>query len=145
MDGSSGATSWLWTFGDGSISTQQNPVHTYANGNAYTITLTINGGSCTSTQVINGILGIDNPANDKPMVTLMPNPANSWAQLNLDKASNEDLTIQVSGVDGRILQTATLKQGITEFTLNLEQLPSAIYIVSIYGLNFSEVRKLVKE
>jgi PKD repeat protein len=145
MDGSSGATSWLWTFGDGSISTQQNPVHTYPNGNAYTITLTINGGSCTSTQVINGILGIDNPANDKPMVTLMPNPANSWAQLNLDKASNEDLTIQVSGVDGRILQTATLKQGITEFTLNLEQLPSAVYIVSIYGLNFSEVRKLVKE
>lgn len=144
-DGSAGATSWFWDFGDGNTSTQQNPVHTYANGNAYTVSLMINGGSCTSTQIINGILGIDKPTNDGPIVTLMPNPANSWAQLNLDKAVNEDLTIQVSGVDGRILQTATLKQGITEFTLNLEQLPSAVYFVSIYGLNFSEVRKLVKE
>lgn len=144
-DGSAGATSWLWNFGDGTTSTQQNPVHTYPNGNAYTVTLTINGGSCTSTQIINGVLGINNPTTNKPMVTLMPNPANSWAQLNLDQAATEDLTIQVSGVDGRILQTATLKQGITEFTLNLEQLPSAVYIVSIHGLNFSEVRKLVKE
>jgi PKD repeat protein len=145
MDGSSGATSWLWDFGDGNTSTQQNPVHTYANGNAYTVTLSINGGSCISTQVINGILGIDKPANDRPMVRLMPNPANSWVQLNLDKAATEDLTIQITAVDGRTLQTATLKQGITEFTLNLEQLPSAVYFVSIYGLNFSEVRKLVKE
>jgi PKD repeat protein len=145
INGSSGATSWLWNFGDGNTSTQQNPVHTYANGNAYTVTLTINGGSCTSTQIINGILGLNNPTNDKPMLTLMPNPASSWAQLNLDKAANEDLTIQISAVDGRVLQTATLKQGVTAFTLNLEQLPSAIYFVSIYGLNFSEVRKLVKE
>lgn len=145
MDGSSGATSWLWNFGDGNTSTQQNPVHTYANGNAYTVTLTINGGSCTSTQIINGILGSNNPRNDRPMVTLMPNPASTSAELSLDKAAMEDLTVQISAVDGRTLQTATLKQGITAFTLNLEQLPSAIYIVSIYGLNFSEVRKLVKE
>lgn len=145
VDGSSDATSWFWDFGDGTTSTLQNPVHTYPNSNAYTVTLTINGGSCSSTQIINGVLGINTPNNNLPMITLMPNPANGWAQLNLSKAATEDLTVQISGVDGRILQTATLQRGITEFTLNLEQLPSAVYIVSIYGLNFSEVRKLVKE
>lgn len=144
-DGSSGATSWLWDFGDGTSSTLQNPTHTYANGNAYTVTLSINGGSCISTQIINGVLGTDAPDNSKPMLRMLPNPANNWVLLNLDKAATEDLTIQISGIDGKILQTATLKQGSTEFTLNLEQLPSAVYVVSIYGLNFSEVRKLVKQ
>jgi C1A family cysteine protease len=33
-------TSWLWNFGDGQTSTLQNPTHTYANGGAYSVTLT---------------------------------------------------------------------------------------------------------
>ena len=33
-------SSWLWDFGDGNTSTQQNPVHTYATGGTYTVCLT---------------------------------------------------------------------------------------------------------
>ncbi|MER7842449.1 collagenase [Kitasatospora sp. NPDC096077] len=33
--------SWHWTFGDGSSSDQQNPVHTYANPGTYTVALTV--------------------------------------------------------------------------------------------------------
>ncbi len=32
---------WLWTFGDGDSSTQQNPVHTYANTGVYDVSLTV--------------------------------------------------------------------------------------------------------
>ncbi|BDS10497.1 T9SS-dependent M36 family metallopeptidase [Aureispira anguillae] len=145
-DGSAGATSWHWSFGDGSFSTLPNPTHTYADGNPYTVTLTINGGTCSSTQVINDIVGINTP-NDAtiPMITLSPNPSKNWANILLNKASAHDLTVQVSGIDGRVLQTATLERGTTQFTLNLEQLPSAMYIVRIQGLNFTEIRKLVVE
>jgi PKD repeat protein len=34
-------TSWQWVFGDGSSSTQQNPIHTYSTAGAYTVTLTV--------------------------------------------------------------------------------------------------------
>lgn len=37
-DRSSGATRWLWHFGDGNSSTLQHPVHTYADSGAYTVT-----------------------------------------------------------------------------------------------------------
>jgi PKD repeat protein len=37
------ATSYLWNFGDGDTSTEENPVHTYAANGDYTITLQING------------------------------------------------------------------------------------------------------
>lgn len=37
---SSDATSWLWNFGDGGTSTQQNPSHIYEDPGAYTVVLT---------------------------------------------------------------------------------------------------------
>jgi PKD repeat protein len=43
----SGATSFLWTFGDGQTSTQQSPAHTYASAGAYTVCL-IATNSCSS-------------------------------------------------------------------------------------------------
>jgi PKD repeat protein len=42
---SSGAASYLWDFGDGATSTDQNPEHTYATGGCYVVTLTASGSS----------------------------------------------------------------------------------------------------
>jgi PKD repeat protein len=36
-----GPTSWTWTFGDGSTSSDQNPVHTYTAAGTYTVNLTV--------------------------------------------------------------------------------------------------------
>lgn len=43
-------TSWLWDFGDGNTSTQQNPTHTYQNQGTYIVTLiTQRPGYCSDT------------------------------------------------------------------------------------------------
>ncbi|OGG55610.1 MAG: hypothetical protein A3F84_01755 [Candidatus Handelsmanbacteria bacterium RIFCSPLOWO2_12_FULL_64_10] len=42
-DSSKGATSWQWEFGDGEISSEQNPVHTYRKPGVYTVKLTVKG------------------------------------------------------------------------------------------------------
>lgn len=34
-------SSWLWDFGDGSVSTERNPTHRYADSGTYTVTLTV--------------------------------------------------------------------------------------------------------
>ncbi|PKL70691.1 MAG: hypothetical protein CVV30_04900 [Methanomicrobiales archaeon HGW-Methanomicrobiales-1] len=36
-------TGWLWNFGDGSISAEQNPVHTYQKQGNYSVSLTVSG------------------------------------------------------------------------------------------------------
>ena len=36
-------TSWFWDFGDGTNSTEQNPVHTYLQDGVYTVTLNVTG------------------------------------------------------------------------------------------------------
>jgi len=44
------AVSWAWTFGDGSVSTLQNPNHTYATEGTYTVTLKVlNKTGCSAT------------------------------------------------------------------------------------------------
>src|SRR3954451_5753970 len=47
-DTSTGATSWVWNFGDGGTSTLQNPTHLYNTPGTYTIQLTANGTSFAS-------------------------------------------------------------------------------------------------
>jgi PKD repeat protein len=46
---SSGATMWLWDFGDGTTSTLMNPVHIYTTPGPYNISLTISNPQCTYT------------------------------------------------------------------------------------------------
>lgn len=55
-DASSNPGNWVWTFGDGASSNQQNPSHTYAANGIYTVCLSISdtcGGSDSSCQVLN--------------------------------------------------------------------------------------------
>lgn len=42
-------TSWQWNFGDGSVSSQQNPSHQFAQAGNYTVLLTINTPNCMDT------------------------------------------------------------------------------------------------
>lgn len=51
QDQSTGATSWLWNFGDGNNSTQQNPSHTYTSGSSFNVSLTVNNVFGCSDQV----------------------------------------------------------------------------------------------
>jgi len=46
------STSWLWNFGDGNTSTQQNPSHTYPNPGNYTVTLIATDGFSSDTMII---------------------------------------------------------------------------------------------
>lgn len=48
--GITGASTYLWNFGDGVTSTLINPTHSYGTGGTYNVTLTVsNGGSCMNT------------------------------------------------------------------------------------------------
>lgn len=42
--------SWLWDFGDGNTSTEQNPSHTYNDAGTYTVTLTVNNPISSDTE-----------------------------------------------------------------------------------------------
>jgi len=74
-------TSWLWDFGDGTTSTQQNPSHIYTTARNFNVTLQVrNSNGCVSTltktsliQISTGVLAQfsnDNPETCKAPVTI---------------------------------------------------------------------------
>jgi gliding motility-associated-like protein len=49
IDQSIGALSWNWNFGDGTTSTEQNPVHIFPSPGTYTVQLTVRNDTCEHT------------------------------------------------------------------------------------------------
>ncbi len=65
MDTSTGnPTSWQWDFGDGGTSSDQNPVHTYAQQGAYLVSLSIASDSCSNTMEQTVLVGDSIPFGD---------------------------------------------------------------------------------
>ncbi len=55
-------TSWLWDFGDGNTSTDQNPIYQYTIEGNYTICLTVtDGNGCMNTSCQTNLVTIENP------------------------------------------------------------------------------------
>jgi PKD repeat protein len=55
------ATSWLWEFGDGNTSTDQNPTHTYTNEGSCTVTLTSTNAFGSNVISQNNYITVDRP------------------------------------------------------------------------------------
>jgi len=67
-DQSSGAlASWLWDFGDGKTSTQQNPTHTYTNAGTFSVSLTVTNSAGANTDSKANYITITTPPT--PTVT----------------------------------------------------------------------------
>ncbi|WP_321421008.1 chitobiase/beta-hexosaminidase C-terminal domain-containing protein [uncultured Methanobacterium sp.] len=65
-DTSSGLVdSWLWDFGDGTTSTDQNPVHTFTKLGVYTVSLTVTGPYYNSTVTMKDLFNIGGPVNNR--------------------------------------------------------------------------------
>ena len=64
--------SWLWNFGDGSTSTEQNPKHVYANPADYRVEMTVGGPGGTDAKV--EIISVAPPATPTPQPTPTPTP-----------------------------------------------------------------------
>jgi gliding motility-associated-like protein len=69
--------SWLWDFGDGTQSVQQNPIHIFPALGSFNVTLTISNGSCS-----NPITKTITVVNENPDVVANPNPVCRPATVN---------------------------------------------------------------
>ena len=120
------ATSYIWYFGDGGLSTQINPTYNYAGDGNYTITLiSINNcGSDTSFQNIT-ITGLNNTELNSSCITVFPNPTTGI--LNIDLNSNEIIKISVSDITGRVIIEQNMN---SEKKINLNGLTEGLYYIN---------------
>lgn len=128
------ATSYLWNFGDGTIGTGVNPVHTYTSNGVYTVTLTASN-SCKSVtvsqQVVIGPTAIDESATCELTVT-------SQRLLKTNCENGFFSKVEVNGVDGRKVYEAIFRNN-----MQLPDLTKGIYFIRLSGRGKDLIRKVV--
>jgi PKD repeat protein len=113
-DQSLNPASYLWNFGDGTTSTDANPVHSYTADGSYVVTLIISNGcgSDTSTQNVTVSAAGIQTTQTQAALSVYPNPA-----------SRGDVVIEINGGSGEEVLSIFDLQGrkIEEFKYSVEQ------------------------
>lgn len=138
-DNSTGAYSWLWDFGDGSTSTQQNPIHVYNSTGTYNVTLTINSGSCATTNLVD-IMDV----NDAFDIIVMPNPATDYANVIFTNPISEEAQVGFFSVDGKLIWEQIIEIGTDQINIDMTKYSSAVYLIRIKSENFTKTRRILK-
>ena len=134
-------TNWLWGFGDGNTSNEQNPYHVYDTAGIYNICLlvqdTLNNCNASFCEPVTIIPTTTNDISIKNQdLIIFPNPSQSsnpfWTVKGiLKKDFYQDLNLKIYDVHGR-----TLKEGIVKGQLQLQMdvpkgLAQGIYMLEI--------------
>lgn len=138
---STGATSYLWEFGDGNVSEEESPVHTYAAAGDYTVCLTAFGdcGEATTCEDISFGVGIDEAAGAY-RVEVFPSPANG--SFTVRAAEQFILSVRLLDMGGR--EVAHLNGLRTEqVQVPVNGLSTGIYLVRTELANGTIVRSQV--
>lgn len=136
---------WYWDFADGAISGLQNPTHTYAVVDIYNVCLsTTNGfGVNTNCKTVNLQTGIVT-ANFN-IITLYPNPVESYTLITGDAAVNGYENITIVNTIGQNINTnnmITSDNGVIK--INTSLLAAGSYTVKLTNGDRQYVGKFVK-
>jgi hypothetical protein len=144
-----GGVDYLWDFGDGLLSNQESPSHTYgANGN-YTVCLSATSADdcvdsiCQTVSVT--AVGVDEPNNDLSDLRIFPNPARSTAMIefSLTRAAAVALTLHdATGHMVRDLGTSSYDAGTHFVTADVATLGAGIYVIVLNSGNTRTMKQI---
>lgn len=139
------ATSYEWNFGDGSVSTDFEPTHTYNTDGALDMYLVASNdcGNDTAFLTLENV-SVDNlePLSD---LVVYPNPNNGEFQIQFSSEKAETLTVSVYDQLGKqvAFRTINTNQGLTNVPFDLGDIEMGIYTLVI-ETNASSTARLVQ-
>jgi PKD repeat protein len=152
---------YLWTFGDGTSSTQAYPTHVYNGIGSYVLCLTVAGGGCTSTMCDTIVItvkasgttlnvlpaGAGLSLSEKTILQsldLFPNPSKGQVSLAINSASDAEVKIEIVNITGQSVYSRKegLKSGANKFELNQTALDNGIYFLNVIDLHTGSLKTL---
>ncbi len=91
--------------------------------------------------VNSSVASVNSPYN----VSVYPNPSAGIYTLTYTPASVENLTIEITDVTGKTVETLVVKSTTGMTQINLQDMPDGVYLARISGNSGTVVKKLVKE
>lgn len=109
-DRSIGATTWQWDFGDGSSSTEQNPIHRYTQYGTYTVQLTVTNDTCSNTTQLEIKVGGGVPDFSASLTEVCKG---AQIQLTADSTNESNITSYTWDIGGGLPQQSGKSVSIT--------------------------------
>jgi PKD repeat protein/subtilisin family serine protease len=151
-DLSTNAQSWFWDFGDGTTSTQQNPVHTYTQPGVFVVSLSAVGpdgcaNATTDTLEVTEEVISTNVSGIflSSIINIYPNPSSGVFHVIIPRERRLFLEMGIYDMKGsRIDTNIDFKNSSENITLDLSSYPKGIYYLHIATENDLFVNKLIK-
>lgn len=136
------ADTYSWDFHDGNSSTEVSPTHFYENDGDYWVTLTATNdcGTSTATEFVSTTNVGVNEAEDISF-NLYPNPANEAIFLQPNTTVDEEFSLEIISVDGKLVRTiANQKMNETgSIRIDLNGISQGVYSLRILSDDYQSV------
>lgn len=130
---SANATTYLWDFGDGNTSTDNNPTHTYALAGTYDVSLTAIYMTCEDInvqEILVPLVGVGNLAGPTD-VLIAPNPNSGLFTMNVGNITHIK-KIDIFAASGERIQLRTpMEINTSHTTVDARELEKGIYFLRI--------------
>jgi serine protease len=134
---SDGATDFLWDFGDGNTSTDENPSYTFTESGTYTVTCTASNDNCSETSTLTIEVGTTVSIRDlNDAFVIYPNPAQEILNVNLGNSLEAEL-ISLIDLSGRTVAEVSKSNQIS-----VSHLANGTYFVRVMSEGKQWMKKI---
>jgi hypothetical protein len=141
-DTSRKANSWVWDFGDGTFSNEQNPSHEYEQTGTFTVIQFATNNLIswdTASGIVLSTVGINEPARQQ--LKIYPNPVTDF--VNIQNKSGRRLEVELTDVSGKILLSFGLENN-EQKKISLAQFEKGVYLFRYQSGLVSVSKKVIK-
>ncbi|MEI7596963.1 MAG: choice-of-anchor L domain-containing protein [Bacteroidota bacterium] len=137
-------TKYLWNFGDGTYSTEQNPVHVYNKNGDYSVNLHVVSSRSKAHAVKKvHIEGITSSVADKKDVSMNVSSTNSEGVFEIKLDNNSVIsTLFVYNTSGQLMKSVVLNNTVSQ--IDLSNLSKGMYILNVVNSTTTLKAKIVR-
>lgn len=132
---SSNATTYYWEFGDGTNSTEENPIHAYGESGTYFVSLTASSDQCGDsvvTDTLSVFLVSFDETLDPSMFHVYPNPTGGKIIFEIDGLTEENTLVEIETLSGQKILSTSFGKSSKRKVLDLSSFSEGIYIARVF-------------
>jgi PKD repeat protein len=135
-------TAWFWDFGDGTTSTAQNPVHTFAANGPTTVKLVVTT-SCGLDSIIVPYTNIGLDEDGAAALVVYPNPTSGLVHIQ-PRAAQGKVMVQIIGMNGALIEESVFTASTERITLDLGAYAGGFYQIKVTTDHYVQNVKITK-
>ena len=141
---------YLWDFGDGNTSTEENPTYTYMSDGDFVVTLSVTnqcGTAVFNTDLSVGVSGLSE--NDAFTVfEVLPNPSQGQFDFIVEGSSENEITLWLTDISGKTVlsRNEALNSGRLRTSIDISHLSAGVFVLHVQaGKSERSIKVLIEE